>query len=477
MDIDKIRISRPFLHKAEGWLFLNGNVFYEQDLIRMVKRWVKNPQHKDAIINKSRKVLLITAAFDRGQEHHDRHLINLFERLEIDASWKNNFPQNIQNLSIYTMFKEFEEREPWLYQRYTEKQELIKAMKAAYYKRTYNWALEVDHLRREIQAEHPELTLFDLFNYDKIDDNPHFLLINDNKTRSELHLKALYSLRHSPSSTEKCKKIRYLIEHLIYRDDEIFHTLIEMEHFFLEKSGIEKSGLYNEQREDLINRLITSASVFIFGGRVFVLNNRLRFYQLSSVFKDAVGKGTNVYGISAGSICQTNRFSLTFDRSGSASDIFAADFGLGLLQKIRIFPHANDIRYIAQADRDELTFFVLRHQENVVIGLREKSILLSETYRDPVDTKLYKRYSSVGEHPVMVFGERGERVDLSYMDEIFMEGSKFYAGFVQIAKRRDVIVLEKEWRKARKEKILSETFNNSSLSLPTQKKTFQSDTN
>ncbi|MBN2385251.1 Type 1 glutamine amidotransferase-like domain-containing protein [bacterium] len=445
-EIEAIPPSRPLQHKARGWLFLNGNVAREEDLVRMFRRSICTPEHFVPEVDRSKKVLLITAAFERGQEHHDRHLIHMFERLHIDANWRGNFPQNIQNLSIYNMFMQFQKQEPWLYRRYNEKQEQIKVVKKDYYIKISHHVERLEELRNYLHIYNPDLNIFDFYHSDKIRDNPYFFVLNMSSGKARRRQKALDHLVSSPQLMAMCHEFRNIIDHLVYLDDEIFCLCQEIECFFLEKSGIRTNALYQEQRAELIKRITSSATIFIFGGRVFVLVNRLRFYELGPIFEEAIQMGTNIFGISAGSICQTRRFSLSFNRSGSAGDVFAADNGLGLVNGIRIFPHADDIRYIMDADVNELTLFTLRHRENAVIGLREKSVLLCETYRDPVDNNEYKRFSSIGEHPVMVFGERGEIVQLGHLDEMFMEGCKFYSGIVQVATRRDVLQLEKKWR-------------------------------
>lgn len=436
----------PFMFKEKGWLFLNGNVVHEGDLISMFREQIVNPQHSTRKVNDSRKVLLVTAAFDKGQEHADRHLIRSFESLNIDGGWQGNLPHNIQNLSVYTMFQQFQQKEPWLYRRYTEKQDQIIALKRDYHGKVFHYVQTIYELIGSLQENFKGLGLFDFYHSHSFRENPNFFLLNREGLDRENHQMQLDKLSKSLSGQKYCRELRLNLDHLIYLDNEILTLLMSIENYFLNSSGIAKSELYHRQRDELSKRILESASVFIFGGRVYVLVNRLRFYQLADVFQEAIDKGTNVYGISAGSICQTHRFTLSFDRSGKAGDVIAADFGLGLIKGMRVFPHANDIGYMEQADRNELTFFVLRHQEKFVIGLKEKSVLLREFYRDPIDHKVYKRFSSVGEDPIMVFGERGERVDLQKHDEILMEGSKFFSGIVQVATRMEINALERAWR-------------------------------
>ena len=100
-----------------------------------------------------------------------------------------------------------------------------------------------------------------------------------------------------------------------------------------------------------------------------------------------------------------------------------------------------------EADPDILSFFTLRQKHGVVVGLSQNSVLLCEKYKDPIDGKIYSRFSSVGEEPVLVFGERGIRYDLEKNDQIFMPGTKFYIGRNQIARAHEIEEFERDYYK------------------------------
>lgn len=431
-------------NKVEGWCFLNGNVANEEDLVRMCKDTILNPKHFDENINKSKKVLLVTAAFDKGHEHHDRHLISMFEKLSIDARWDGSFPRNIQNLSVYSMFNQFKEKEKWLYQKYTEKQDRIKAIKKDYYEKNLLYVKEVFSLCNALTEKYKNLGLYDFYYYDKYKENPEFFTGNLNEEEKIKKFNDFDKIWSSPTDIEKCSNLQNTLQHIIYKDEELFDLCKHAEIFYLEKSGVQNNPFYKEQRAELSERILSSASIFIFGGRVFVLINRLRFYKLDEVFKEALKRGTNIYGISAGSICQTEKFALTFERVLPEVYTSASDFGMGLIKNLWIFPHAEDLHCIREAHRDKLSYFALRHRPGVVIGLTEKSVLLCEKYKDLIDQKIYSRYTSVGEEPVLVFGEKGIRCDLHKFDQLILEGTKFYKGKNQVATKKEIEEMEME---------------------------------
>ena len=441
----KIKYPGLLENKVEGWCFLNGNVSNEEDLIRMCKDTILNPRHSEKEINESRKVLLVTAAFSKGHEHDDRHLIEMFERISIDAKWDGHFPRNIQNLSVYSMFNDFKEKEKWLYQKYTEKQDRIKAIKRDYYEKNFHYVEEIYNISGSLLEHYKTLTLYDLYYIDKFKDNPDDFTVDLTEDEKQRKLYDLSNLSSSYGDSLKSMELKNTLDHIIYKDNELFSLCEHIEMYYLNKSGVQNSSFYKEQREELAKRIISSASIFIFGGRVFVLVNRLRFYRLDTFFKEARSRGTNIYGISAGSICQTDKFSLAFERSFPGGHISASDFGMGLLKGLFVFPHAEDINYIREAHRDKLSFFALRHNPAVAVGLTEKSVLLCEKYRDPFDGEVYDRYTSVGDEPVLIFGERGKRCDLHKNDQVILEGTKFYKGMKQVAAKEDIEIMERTY--------------------------------
>lgn len=438
-------ISIPMDHKAQGWVFLNGNVATEQDLVGMFRHQMLHPQHQDPVIDKSCKVLLITAAFFKGHEHHDRHLISMFERMGIDAGWNGPYPTNIQNLSVYSMFLDFKEKEKWLYRRYTEKQDQLIAAKRDYHSKNQHYLDRVTEDTDRLEGRYENLSLYEFYHYDEFDE-PDYLLEGVDEEERDLKLADIKRLKRSSRALGWCQEIRDLVDHLNYKDEEIFSLCRHIEAYFLEKSGVLNSSLYQEQREDMQQRILSSASCILFGGRVFVLTNRLRFYRLGEVFQDALTGGTNFFGISAGTMCLQERYFLSLPRDFPGGFLRAADQGVGLVSGLSVFPHAYDYRYIREAHQDELSLFTLRHRDRVAMGLNEKSVLLCEKYCDPVNGKIYKRYSSVGDDPVIVFGERGRSVEMEQNDELILDGAKFFDGRPKVGTREDICSAETEWR-------------------------------
>lgn len=438
------RFSKPFEDKAMGWIFLNGNVSKEEDLVRMCRERILNPQNFDPKVNESKKVLLVTAAFQKGHEHFDRHLIDMFERLSIDARWECDFPRNIQNLSAWTMFNTFKERERWLHRKYTEKQDMIKAIKQDYLTKNSHYVESAHQTAKELGRTYANLTMFDFYHIEEFGETPEIFTTGVvNKEQADKKMADVESLYKNCLDRDLCKELRATIDHIIFKDDEVFSLCKYIEDYFLESSGIANSQLYQEQRHDLKERILSSASIFIFGGRTYVLVNRMRFYRLGEFIKEALNQGTNIYGISAGTLCQMHKFYLNLERFAQGGYLRAADMGMGIVEGLWVTPHAEDYIYIREAHPDALSFFSLRQRNGVMVGLSERSVLLFERYKDPLDGTIYRRYTSIGEEPVLVFGIRGIKHEMKPDSQLIIEGTKFFAGTNMVGDEEDIEELER----------------------------------
>ena len=150
-----------YQNKVAGWVFLNGNIPDPRDLVNMFADRILNPEHPDPEINKSKMVTLVTAAFESGHEFHDRHLILDFEQIGIDAGWRGGFPTNVRNLAVWNSFKKWKESETWLYQKYTEKQDAVLAMKRDYHSKMQGYVETVTQHLKILTQEYSELGLFE----------------------------------------------------------------------------------------------------------------------------------------------------------------------------------------------------------------------------------------------------------------------------------------------------------------------------
>ncbi len=429
------------MEKIRGDIFLNGNVANERDLVQMVSRHVLEPRTFRDDLNATRKTLLVTAAWKKGHEFNERHVIGYLEEIGLDAGWRGGYPTNIQNLGLYTAFERFIKAEPKLYAIYHEKQETIKALKLGYFVKNGDRLTRVFADFGEFRRLIPGLGFFDLFY--SIDDEKDLDFFTRDLDLAALNakVKAIRDLHRNAKARGLARRIGEDLNVMIEEDRALYAECRRIENQFFESSGIERSGLYLEQRAEMEGRILSSASIFIFGGRVYVLNNRLRFYRLAEVFERALAQGTNTYGVSAGSICQTDDFALNFEKQFKGGFLRAEDHGMGLVRGIWIFTHANDYRYIVRADESMLSMFAIRHFPQIVVGLSRNSILRVRKYRDDAKRE-FMRYVSYGTDPVLVFGVRGRATKLAEGDEIVIEGTRHFNGENMVYTRDEIRALE-----------------------------------
>ncbi len=425
--------AKIFRDKAAGWVFQNGNIPKPRDLVHMFREQLLRPRHPDPEINAERRVVLVTAAFTSGHELHDRHLIHDFEEIGIDAGWKDGYPTRVRNLGVWSAFKTWQKKERWLYQRYTEKQDAVLAIKRDYLEKNQGYVDRIFQLLGELSQTYRFLGLYEIHHLPEWRQTPETVLPRTPEAAASMQ-RNLEALVASRSSLAKAEEIRHCLEHLVYKDSEVLTLLQAIEDHFRECSGILDSQLYREQKADLEKTVTQAATLVLYGGRVYVLMNRLRFYGLDKVIREAVDRGTNLFGISAGALIQSDHFFLAEERGTPGGHLMAADAGLGLTPGLRIFPHADDYyRYIREASRNDLSFFALRHREGVAVGLNQESVLLFERYLCPKDARVYHRYSSVGPQPVLVFGPRGMRYEMGPGDELLLPGTRHYDGTPRLA--------------------------------------------
>lgn len=448
--------------KAAGWVFQNGNIPQPRDLVRMFRSQILKPCHPDPEIDESRRVVLVTAAFTSGHELHDRHLIRDFEEIGLSAGWKDGYPTNVRNLSVWSAFKLWQKKEPWLYQRYTEKQDTVLAIKRDYLEKNGGYVDRVFRSLGQLGGRYRFLGLYEIYHLQEWRKNPEAVLPGTPEAAAAMS-RNLEALSASASDLKRAQEIRRCLDHLIYKDSEVLATIAAVEGHFRECSGLDSSELYNEQRAELEDAILKAATLFLYGGRVYVLMNRLRFYGLDAALRQAVAQGSNVFGISAGALIQTDHFFLAEPHGSPGGHLMAADQGLGLVEGLRVFPHADDYyKYIREANRNDLSFFALRHEDCITVGLNQESVLLFERYHCQADSKVYRRYRSAGTQPVLVFGPRGMRYEMGPGDELLLPGTRHYDGTARLAWAPEVEELDYQADQARKlREEMTDTFDTS----------------
>src|SRR5437016_1654606 len=101
----------------KGTIVFNGNIRFEVDFINKFQKQILSSNHVDPEVRDSKKVLLITAAWQK-REFQEGHIKRALYEIGIRPRFSEGFDQNIQNLSIYHDFNKFKHEVPTLHDYY-----------------------------------------------------------------------------------------------------------------------------------------------------------------------------------------------------------------------------------------------------------------------------------------------------------------------------------------------------------------------
>lgn len=396
----------------KGSIVFNGNIQLETDFIQAFHSQILSSQHQDPAVRASRKVLLVTAAWQK-REFEEAHIKRALYQIGIQPQFEGGFDQNIQNLSIYHDFNFFKAKEPGLYWIYHSKQQVIQQVKLFYREKNAGLIRILQKQLAMLKQNFEGLSLARALAYD----------VSLGQTR--LHfLKPLELLYHYA-----CQDIQATMEKIRENDAQMLQVCHEIDDYFFTTSQVAQDPLYQAIKKQLEERILSANSIFIFGGHIAVLWNRLNFFKLKEAFEEALNRGTNFYTVSAGSLCLCP-YLVVFDDNSNAwtgssrmYDYELFDQGFGLVTKVQLFPHCKD--YIFMEDPDTIAYTAARFNHSVCVGLDQHSFLLMETYREGAQE--YERFVSVGQDEgLYVFKPSGEIHVKHCGDELVLPGTRFY---------------------------------------------------
>jgi len=396
---------------VKGTIVLNGNIQFETDYVYKFKDKLLSSIHSDPSVRESKKVLLITAAWQKS-EYNEGHVKQAVRDIGIPSIEKDGYDVNIQNLAVYHEFNKFKAAEPEIYKLYHEKQQNIISLKDLYRKKS---AALVKYLKEEtqyIRTIFPGTSLAKLLDYNV---EQEALQLAEKDTRQ--HLFHYF-----------CRDIQHTMNAIVDIDNEMIQICREIDDYFFKRSKIADNPTYQAIKEKLEKRIASANSIFIFGGNVAVLWNRLNFFKLKGAFLKALAHGTNFYTVSAGSDVLCDKIILygwvDLNYPDPDADFEFFDNGFGLITKLTVFPHCHD--RIKHNDPDTATYLAHRFKSHLCVGLDQHSFLKLETYVDD-EGKMYERYVSVGdEEGVYVFDRSGRSIVKKGGEELEIPGSKLY---------------------------------------------------
>ncbi|MFN8577791.1 MAG: Type 1 glutamine amidotransferase-like domain-containing protein [Candidatus Sericytochromatia bacterium] len=394
----------------KGTIIFNGNISVETEFIEKFKERILSSNHISQEVRNSKKVLLITAAWQK-REFYESHIKQSLYNIGIQPKFYNGFDQNVQNLSIYHDFNTFKHEVPSIHDFYHTKQKVIQKVKEFYREKNSGLISILQKQLNILKTTFRNITLHSALSY------------NVNSNADNLNSINQWELLYHYG----CKDIQGTMQKLVENDTEMIKVCKEIDDYFFANSNVQNNQVYKKLKSDLEERILSSNSIFIFGGNVAVLYNRLNFFKLKDAFIQALNNGTNFYTVSAGSLSLCDNIIVFDDNSNEWAgkhnmyDYELFDIGFGLVKKVQIFPHCRD--YINLEDRDTITYTVERYKNSMCVGLDQESFLLMETYEE--NGKEYERFTSVGkEDGLYIFNHDGDVRVTNYLEELDLPGTK-----------------------------------------------------
>ncbi|PKL75840.1 MAG: hypothetical protein CVV27_13280, partial [Candidatus Melainabacteria bacterium HGW-Melainabacteria-1] len=396
----------------KGRIVFNGNIGQESEFISRFREQLLHSEHHDPAVRDSRKVLMITAAWQK-REFKEGHIRQALHGIGIAPRYVDGYDVNVQNLSIYHDFNTLRQADDGLYRLYHAKQQVILAFKRFYREKNSGLIRILQKQLALLRESFPGISLAQALSYDVASGRQQLSQYNP--------WQMLYHYA--------CQDIQASMAKLRAHDERMLAICHELDAAFVENSGLRSHPLYQRLRQELMSRVLSANSIFIFGGHVAVLFNRLNFFDLKDSFLEALDRGTNFYTVSAGSLSLCD-YVVVFDEASSEwtqssrmYDFELFDRGFGLVTKIQLFPHCKD--YIAMEDPDTIAYTAARFSRSLCVGLDQHSFLLMETYQH--QGREYERFTSVGQDEgLYLFRPNGSVEIAHYGTELALPGTLPY---------------------------------------------------
>ncbi|MBI3890384.1 MAG: Type 1 glutamine amidotransferase-like domain-containing protein [Candidatus Wallbacteria bacterium] len=390
---------------VKGWIVFNGNIVLDVDFVHRQADRILESHHVDPEVRDWRKVLLITAGWQRD-EFDEAHLKRALTEIGIPSRFERGFDLNIQNLAVYHEFDAFKNSEPEIYRQYHDKQRIILKTKELYRLKNNDFLRILREQIQYVKNMYPGVTLAELLAYDVSHHQA------DLRKLAERELLFHYC----------CQEVQDTLSSIVANDEKMIAICGEIDRYFRSRSLVDECRTFIQIRDALRRRILSANSIFLFGGHVAVLLNRLQFFRLTDVFHEALWRGTNFYSVSAGSMVLADKI-IVYDDFGAAGqeqphrEFEYFDKGVGLVTRVALFPHCMD--RIQTDDPDNLSYLAHRFSSGLCVGLNQESFLLAETCRDETSGQVRERFVSQGtEDGVYVFDRNGNKRCYSNGEEV-----------------------------------------------------------
>jgi hypothetical protein len=335
-----------------GAILFNGNAETEDHLITAAAPWLLASRHADPEVNASRRVLLITAGWASG-EHEEAHVKRSLNAIGLPSRFEGGFDRALQNLSLLRELGELVRRAPRLAEAWDELRRAEGTARSFYLEHNAHLIALFRRTLREAKAIDPTLTV------------PR--LAEEDEHGAEGLPLARYALG---------RELRHALRTLEDNDDHQVDLLREIEQRAFDAAGMTYDPDWRAARERLEQRILSASSILLFGGRLDLLLDALRFFRLREPMAEALRRGATFVAMSAGAMALCERVIVYDDHAETRRDFQLYDRGLALVRDLQLFPHC--MERIQTDDPDNLAYLARRFRHKVCVGLNQRSFLLWE---------------------------------------------------------------------------------------------------
>lgn len=360
-----------------GTILFNGNAETEAHLVRAAAPLLCTSRHVDPEVAAARTVLLVTAGWAEN-EHDEGHVKQALNELGLTSRYEGGFDRAIVNLSLRQELGELFAVAPYLARAWFELRQVIDTARSFYLEHN---AHLIALFRRTLEAAResdPGLSLARLVAEDG----------------------------HSPEGGRPLlryalgRQIQQALRTLEENDDHLVDLIRETEHRAFDAAGVTYHPAWRAARERLEARILSASSVLLFGGRLDLLLDGLRFFKLREPMAEALRRGAQFVAMSAGAMVLCERVIIYNDLAETPRAFQLYDRGLSLCRDLQLFPHC--MERIQTDDPDNLAYLARRFRHHVCVGLNQRSFL-------NLDLAARRAVSEGADDGVYVFGPEGTK--------------------------------------------------------------------
>lgn len=360
-----------------GTILFNGNAETVEDLVRAAAPLLLSSRHEDPEVARSRRVLLVTAAWGDG-EHDEGHVKRALNAIGLQSRFERGFDRALVNLSLLHEVRGLSRSAPRVLAAWHEERRIAETARSFYLEHN---AHLIQLFRRTLAAGKRE--------------DPHLTVARLAADRSH-HGAGGRLIRYTLS-----RELRHALDTLEANDDHLVDLLDEIEQRVFDAAGVAYDPAWRAAQERLERRILEANTIILFGGHLDLLLDALRFFRLRDVLGEALRRGAQIVAMSAGAMVLCERVIIYDDFSSKRRDFQLYDRGLALVRDIQLFPHC--MERIQTDDADNLAYLARRFRHHACVGLNQRSFLLFEPGAH--------RATSFGEGDcVYVFDPEGQKI-------------------------------------------------------------------